>query len=74
MNNGLDIRPIIKCIHRIWYDEHSWIEDPRKTIELHEHLSVLFNYAEITSTLIENNPEEVTVDMFLEMHNIRREN
>lgn len=54
-----EIKNLIKCIHEIWYNEF-WMQDPSLALRLHRHMSFLFDYAEITSSLVENNPGEVT--------------
>lgn len=45
-----EVKEIIKCI----------------VLKMHRHMEVLFNYAEITDTLVENNPREVSPTEFKE--------
>ena len=59
-----EVKEVIKCIHRIWYQD--WLENKILAYELHQHLGELFNYADITETLCENNPGRVTPTEFLQ--------
>lgn len=60
-----EVKATIKCIHKMWYDG-TWMSSPEGTINMHRHLAHLFNYAGITETLCENNPDEMSPDEFLE--------
>ncbi len=57
-----EIKALIKCVHKLWYSE--WTEDPSLALRLHRHMEALFNYAGIEDTLVENNPDAVTPEMF----------
>lgn len=59
-----EVKGLIKCIHKIWYSD--WLDNLESRIKLHQHLGELFNYAGITETLCENNPEETTPEQVLE--------
>lgn len=54
-----ELKEVIRCVHKLWYDEE-WTKSPAAGLRLHRHMEVLFNYAGITSTLVANNPEEVS--------------
>lgn len=56
-----EIKAVVKCIHRIWYEGNP-MENPRDLLELHKHLSVLWNEAGITSTLAVNNPDQFSTE------------
>lgn len=62
-----ELKQVIRCIHRIWYaDNPAWTESPKMALELLEHMSELFNYAGITETLVENNPDKMSPEDFKE--------
>lgn len=56
--NEAELKAIIRCIHKLWYSE--WIGDHEAMIKMHEHMSALWNFVGIESTLCENNPDELT--------------
>lgn len=60
-----ELASTIKCIHALWYNDP--LSDPERAIALHSHLEVLFNWANITDTLCENNPGEITPDQVKQM-------
>ena len=64
-----ELKATIRCVHRLWYAD--WQEDPQVALDLHRHLSVLFNYAGIEETLAENNPNEVSTEEFARMHGLK---
>lgn len=60
-----EIKEIIKCLHKLWYQENPhWLDDASLALKVHRHLEALFNYADITDTLVENNPSEVSPTQF----------
>jgi hypothetical protein len=64
-----DAKSIIKCIHRMWYPEDgepTFINDRGTLLNLHQHMSQLFEWAGITETRVENNPDEMTPQQFRE--------
>lgn len=58
-----DLKPLVECIHRQYYG-HDLTNNADQYIIFHEHLSQLFNLVGITSTLVENNPNEVSPEQF----------
>lgn len=59
-------KAIIRCIHSIWY-KGDFFTNKGEALNLHQHLSSLFNFAGITDTLCENNPDKVTPEEFMQM-------
>lgn len=60
-----ELKSVIQCIHKIWYQtDPCWTESPQVALKLHRHMGFLFNFAEIESSLMENNPGEVTPEQF----------
>lgn len=60
-----ELKALIVCIHRLFYTE-DMLDNPETFLEFHRHLEYLFNYAGITSTLTENNPDQISPEQ-LEM-------
>jgi len=60
-----ELKGVIQCVHKLWYGR-KWTESPTKALELHRHMEVLFNFAEIKSTLVENNPRKMSPEKFKE--------
>ncbi len=58
-----ELKAIIRCIHRIYY-EQDIMNNPLDALEFHKHLSVLFDFAGITSSLSENNPDKMSPEAF----------
>lgn len=59
-----ELKATIRCIHELWYGKDSWVTSPAHALKLHRHMEVLFNFAEIESTLVENNPDEISPHQF----------
>jgi hypothetical protein len=57
------LKSTIRCIHGFWY-RGKFLEDPVEAIKLHSHMEDLFNFAGITETLCENNPDLMSPDEF----------
>ncbi len=57
-----ELKSLIKCLHEIWYQ--NWPENPSLALKLHRHMDELWNYAGITSTLVENNPDKISPQLF----------
>lgn len=53
----------IKCLHKIYY-EGDFMDNPKDALLLHRHMEILFDFAEIESSLVENNPNEMSPDDF----------
>lgn len=53
----------IQRLHTIYYEGRPF-QNPHDALEMHKELAWLFNYAGIESTLVRNNPQEVTPDEF----------
>lgn len=60
------LKELIKNIHHLWYQEDCF-QDPSKVIRLHGFMGELFDFAEITSTLVEHNPDKISPDDFRRM-------
>jgi hypothetical protein len=54
---------LIGVIHEIWY-KGDIIRNREDALQMHHMLSHLFNHAGITSTTVENNPEEATPEQW----------
>lgn len=62
------LKQVIRCIHKIWYQTNpSFLRDHRLAMEMHKHMEALFNFADITETLVENNPGKTTMSEFKKM-------
>lgn len=57
--NDSELKAVIRCVHRLFYTDDI-LENPKVFLEFHRHLQELFNYAGITSTLVKNNPGEMS--------------
>lgn len=56
---AVQAKETIKKIHSVWYDG-DFLKDPALAIAMHRHMEVLFNFAGIEETLVENNPDKIT--------------
>ncbi len=63
------VKHAIRVVHEIWYQD-AWMTDPRLIMKLHRGMETLFNFAEITTTLVESNPDEVSPTDFARMTGI----
>lgn len=68
MNN--ELKALIRCIHTEWYGD--WMKTPERALKMHQHMSELFNHADIDETLVENNPDKVSPAQFAEHFGIDR--
>lgn len=62
-----EIKETIKKLHKMYYDEDGPFKTPESTMQFHDLMEILFNYAEITETLCENNPDGMTREKFLDI-------
>lgn len=44
-----ELKEVIRCLHKIYYDAD---RDPRNIMEFNRHMEAIWNFAEITETLI----------------------
>jgi hypothetical protein len=60
--NDDELKKVIRCLHALYYNG-TMLQDASIFLKFHRHLQELFNYAEITDTLVSNNPDEVSPEM-----------
>lgn len=61
-----ELKAVIRCLHRIYY-QGDILHNQDDFLVFHQHLQELFNYAEITDTLVENNPDQCSPEQFEQM-------
>lgn len=59
------LKATIKCIHKAWYED--WMATPTSALNMHRHMEILFNFADIEESLVENNPDKVSPEKFKEL-------
>lgn len=58
-----ELKTTIRNVHKLWYNKN-WAKSPTHAMKLHRHMEDLFNFAGITSTLVDKNPDEVSPQEF----------
>lgn len=59
-----EAKQAIRRIHKIWYGNVSWLKSPELALALHRQMETIFNFAGITDTLVQNNPDKMSPSDF----------